>query len=64
MSWETRTRLFLVLIVFIVAIYDTIAVWFGGNKASISYNTYEVSQVNPIIPFAIGVILGHLFWKQ
>ena len=48
--------------------YDIWLDWRGGAKATISWHTFMASQADPIIPLAIGLILGillgHLFWPN
>jgi len=33
-----------------------------GPQATISVQIYELSRRFPIIPFAFGVLAGHIFW--
>lgn len=61
--------LFVVLAAAVVLIaYDVWLCWNGGAKATISWHTYLAACSEPIIPFAIGLILGvlagHLFWPN
>lgn len=45
-------------------IFDIFLVVKKGWKETISFQVYILSRDNPIIPFAIGVVMGHLFWPQ
>ena len=33
-----------------------------GKDATLSLTIYKWSKAYPIIPFAIGVLMGHFFW--
>jgi hypothetical protein len=47
-----------------LAIYDVIAVWRGGNGATISEVLLAAGRSYPILVLALGILLGHLFWPQ
>ncbi len=57
------TRYFIIAILVIVAIYDILAALFGGIKATLSWQIWTWSTNFPIIPLAVGVVIGHLFWR-
>jgi hypothetical protein len=44
--------------------YDVYAAIRWGYTGTISYDVLQASLRHPIIPFAAGVIAGHLFWNQ
>lgn len=56
------TRWFILLVIVGVTIFDIVALLVGGIDATISVTMYNLSRQYPIIPFALGVIAGHLFW--
>ena len=58
------TGLFIVFAVLIIAVYDIYALTTGGQTATISSVILNNSKVAPIIPFAFGVLAGHLFWEN
>jgi hypothetical protein len=58
------TTYLLIASVFFYAIYDIAAAMLGGREATISYDVLNAAQAHPVIPLAVGVILGHLFWPQ
>jgi len=56
------TEYFVVGGVLLVIFYDIIAYVFRGKSDTISTVIYRLSREYPIIPFAAGVVAGHLFW--
>lgn len=64
MTWRTATVALLAVLPFVVIAYDAIAAWRGGGAATISDVVLAVSLRRPIIPFAVGVLCGHLFFSQ
>lgn len=61
------SRLTKILVVFTavaLVLYDVYAVVAGGKEATISWIVLQWSKVYPIIPFALGVVIGHMFWKN
>jgi len=51
------------VIVFLL-VYDVYAVVTGGVKNTISWEVLQASKNYPVIPFAVGVVAGHLFWTN
>lgn len=51
-------------IVALIAVYDIWTLVTRGYETTISAVTYNLSKRFPIIPFAIGVIAGHLWWPN
>lgn len=64
MTWRTFTVVLLVILPALVIAYDVLAVWRGGATATISNVILTVSLKRPIIPFAVGLLCGHLFFSQ
>lgn len=69
MRYPLLVTLFVILAcAFVLIGYDVWLYWYGGTKATISWHTYLASRTEPIIPLAIGLILGillgHLFWPN
>jgi len=63
MDLETVTKFLIILAFFIVFVWDCIVMFFGKSlDATISLSLYKISKDNPIIPFALGVLCGHVFW--
>lgn len=50
--------------IIIVLLYDVYAVFKGGFTNTISWVIYSNSLKYPVIPFAAGVLCGHLFASQ
>ena len=45
-------------------IYDVFALLKWGNDCTISVRIWTLARRYPIIPFAIGVLMGHFFWQM
>jgi hypothetical protein len=62
---ETNLAFFLVVwTVVFLAVADALIVYFKGVEKSISCTVYAWSKAYPIIPFAVGVLMGHFFWNM
>ena len=59
---NSATVSFIVIGVFLIAVFDIFQLVHKGSQATISHTLYAGAQKYPIIPFAIGVVAGHLFW--
>ena len=64
MNWVSITEGVLMVVPLAVIIYDVIAIEKGGTEASISAVVLRTSLKRPIVPFAVGVLCGHLFFSQ
>jgi uncharacterized membrane protein YuzA (DUF378 family) len=64
MDWRRITRWLLVGVTAALIVWDIVAVVFGGGSATISDVVLDTAKVYPILPFALGVVCGHLFWPQ
>lgn len=58
------TIIFIVALIVIIAVYDVIAIYFGGTEASISSLLIMYSYQYPAGTFLIGFTAGHLFWRM
>ena len=58
------TKIFTLVMFIIVAIYDVYAIVTGGTENSISHLLIVSSYKYPILPFLIGVVCGHLWWRM
>lgn len=57
------TEYFLIASVVVWIIYDVyVFVFDRENDSTISEVMWRVSRDYPIVPFAVGVIMGHWFW--
>jgi hypothetical protein len=60
-DWKKTTKFFVVFLVLAIGVYDLVALYFGGNAATIS-------RLAPTLPpatiFALGFAFGHMFWIQ
>lgn len=48
----------------ILAIYDVVAIHYGGTEASISSLIINFSYKMPMFTFCCGFVMGHLFWRM
>lgn len=44
--------------------WDIFARIHGGYEATISAVIFETAFKEPVVPFAFGFLMGHLFWGQ
>jgi len=58
------TGLFIVFGIIVIAIYDIYALTVGGQPSTISSIIFNQSKVDPMIPLAFGVLIGHVFWSN
>lgn len=58
------TEIFMIVAVVLIAGFDVFAFARWGGNFTISTITWNVAQKYPIIPFAVGVLAGHLFWQM
>jgi hypothetical protein len=58
------TAAFLVIITGLITLFDVYQLAFKGYDSTISWVLYTSSQQWPIIPFALGVLCGHLFFPN
>lgn len=62
MNVKQITGVFIVAAFLIIVGYDVWAVLNGGIDATISAVVFDFAHQYPIIAFATGVLMGHLFW--
>lgn len=58
------TQIFVGGLIAVITIYDVFALIKGGTEASISYLLITWSYKYPMLPFTMGVLCGHLFWRM
>lgn len=64
MDWPLTTRCVLLGVTILLVGYDLAALWFGGRDGTISVVLYDFCKEHPIAALALGIILGHIFWKH
>lgn len=66
MRMQMRTWLSLLMLSFlaVVWVYDLAMVIRQEPASTVSATMLEWSQVWPILPFLMGVVIGHLLWPQ
>jgi predicted transporter len=52
------------LLVFVAIAFDVFIGFRRGQTNTISHQLLSIGQRYPILPLAIGVLLGHIFWPQ
>jgi hypothetical protein len=63
-KWRTATKLAILALVAVAVVYDVIAYMRGSVDATISRVVLGWARSNPLIPFSVGVVCGHIFWSQ
>jgi hypothetical protein len=64
-NWRRITQICIGVVVVFLASYDIFVYVHTGNvQTTISRVTLAWSREWPIVPFAVGVVCGHLFWPQ
>jgi hypothetical protein len=58
------TAWLIVAVVFLLVGWDIYAAVKWGYNGTISRDILMAAYSHPIIPFAAGVLCGHLFWSQ
>jgi hypothetical protein len=58
------TKGFVLVAIILIALYDIWAYSAGGTKSTISWLMYTWSHEHPAFSFAMGFVMGHLFWQM
>lgn len=58
------TIAFILFLVVIITVFDVYIIAKKGTKESISAHLIRLSHKHPSIPFLIGFVAGHLFWRM
>jgi len=65
MNGKQITRVGFIVLTLLIAVYDVIALTAWGVSATISRVIgVQASFDSPFVPFAVGMLMGHLFWPQ
>lgn len=64
MDWEFCTKIVLLCVTLFLILYDFVAYYCGGGKATISQVLLNSASEYPVIAFLLGIIVGHIFWKN
>lgn len=63
-KYQTWTRIFILVIIAAIIIYDVYIAIVGGTGTTISHEMIIWAYKYPIFPFAMGIVFGHLFWRM
>ena len=63
MDIKKLTVYFIFVTILVIVGYDLYAVYTGGTEATISYVIMTWSYSFPSFSFAMGFLMGHLFWR-
>jgi hypothetical protein len=58
------TIIVLLSVAIVLIIYDIIVVALFGRDETISWQMWLISQKYPVIPFALGFVMGHILWHN
>jgi len=64
MKYKQWTMIFVGVLVLAILIFDVFVLYKGGTEASISHLLIVWAYKYPIMPFFVGIICGHLFWRM
>lgn len=59
-----ETLFFIIAMVFVIGIFDIYIIFKKGKTASISAYLIRSARKFPSIPFLLGFLAGHLFWRM
>lgn len=62
MKFDRLTFFVAISVLAVIIVYDTWTLIARGYETTISSQLYTLALGQPIIPCAIGVVIGHLFW--
>jgi hypothetical protein len=48
----------------LVAFWDLVCLLRESPNCTVSFVVYKYSQEFPVLPFAFGMLMGHLFWRS
>ena len=63
-KYQMWTRIFIGVIIFAILIYDVYIAIIGGTGTTVSHELIAWSYKYPVLPFAVGFVMGHLFWRM
>ena len=55
---------FIVLVVALITLYDVWTLWRRGYNTTVSWNLYIIARRFPIVPFLVGLLVGHLWFPN
>jgi hypothetical protein len=58
------TIAFIIFLVVIIAVFDVWVIAKKGKQESISAHIIRLSHKHPSIPFLVGFVAGHLWWRM
>lgn len=64
MDIKKVTKIFIAIMIAIIAVFDVYVFTVGGTEATISWTMFEWSHDYPVFTFAMGFVMGHLFWQM
>lgn len=63
MTWDLITVAVTCGAIALLTVYDIWTLLKRGYPTTVSWTLLLISRRYPIIPFAIGVLVGHVFWS-
>jgi len=63
-KYRKWTKIVSMIILAAIVLWDVFVMVTDGADSSISSMLIEMSYQYPIMPFSIGVVCGHLFWRM
>lgn len=62
MNYQIALALFFLLTIIVIYVWDAWAFGTGQPEKSVSTIIKEWARAQPILPFAVGLLVGHIFW--
>jgi hypothetical protein len=63
-NWKRTSQLVVIITTIVIIGYDICAAIWGGRHETVSGVIWDWSAKAPVLPFAAGVLMGHLFWSN
>lgn len=64
MTGTAKTKLFILITLGVIILFDIVAICTWGVDATISRIVLAWAQAFPLLPLGVGILIGHLFWPQ
>lgn len=61
---KTKSAVVFIIIFALAIVWDVIAIVTWGPQVTLSAIVWGLAKEMPIVPFALGIVMGHLFWPM
>lgn len=63
MNWYLITEIVMGAATGALLLYDGLVIWRTKDKVSISQVVWDISAKRPLLPFFLGFLMGHFFFR-